>query len=142
MSVYRQLCQWFHWSPSFIPKWLPWIIWVTWGYSKWEISRKLYHWDDNVLNGRLISKLIELLISIYLVIGIFGSDGESGDSYEIPESTPASQGYKNSSLLSTQEQFALHNSKPETPTIQSGEGPSIETLNKTGKINHFVTYQD
>ena len=60
-------------------------------------------------------------------MGILGSDGESGDSYEIPESTPESHGYKNSSLLSTQEQFALQSSKPDTPTIQSGDGPSIET---------------
>ena len=28
----------------------------------------------------------------HLVIGAKGSDGESGDSYEIPLSTPASQG--------------------------------------------------
>ena len=64
-------------------------------------------------------------------MGIFGSEGESGDSYEIPESTPESQGYRNSSLFSIQEQLDLHNSNPDTPTIQSGEGPSIETWHYT-----------
>lgn len=47
--------------------------------------------------------------------------------YVIPSSVPASQGYKFKTLDSTQEQFLKHNSKLETPTIQSGEGDIIET---------------
>lgn len=42
--------------------------------------------------------------------------------YVIPLSVPASYGYKLSSLCSIHEQLLRHNSKPETPTIQSGEG--------------------
>lgn len=47
--------------------------------------------------------------------------------YVIPLSVPASYGYKLSSLCSIHEQLLRHNSKPETPTIQSGEG-SIKSV--------------
>ena len=72
----------------------------------------------------------------HLVIFCGGSVGLSGDSYDIPLSTPASQGYKNNSLLSNQVQFFWHNSRPDTPTIQSGDGPIIETFIKC-KTKHF-----
>jgi hypothetical protein len=46
----------------------------------------------------------------------------------MPSSVPASQGYRFSILDSTQEQFLKHNSKLDTPTIQSGEGSIIDTI--------------
>ena len=59
----------------------------------------------------------------------------------MPLSTPASHGYKNSSLLSNQVQFFWHSSRPDTPTIQSGDGPIIETLIKIVK-QHTLFYFD
>lgn len=45
----------------------------------------------------------------------------------MPSSTPASQGYKGISFFSNQVQLAMHSSKAEMPTIQSGEGPNMLT---------------
>lgn len=56
-----------------------------------------------------------------------GSVGTGVDLYDIPSSVPASHGYKLNSFFSAQLQFAKHNSNPDTPTIQSGEGIIFET---------------
>lgn len=46
----------------------------------------------------------------------------------IPSSVPTSQGYKFNTFVSSQEQFRRHNSRLDTPTIQSGDGSILETI--------------
>lgn len=48
-------------------------------------------------------------------------------SYVAPLSVPASQGYKSTTLLSSQLQSDWHSSNADTPTNQSGDGDNIDT---------------
>lgn len=48
-------------------------------------------------------------------------------SYVMPLSVPASHGYKLTIFDSSQVQSDRHNSNPETPTNQSGDGDIIDT---------------
>lgn len=69
-----------------------------------------------------------LFIKIELRMKFHHPDPEKSlTKYVTPSSVPVSHGYRFSTLDSTQEQFLRHNSRLETPTIQSGEGSIIET---------------
>lgn len=107
-----QSSKWLHCNWARIIKWWSWIVRMICLYATNVIMR----------NGRLVWRLIHNNIQNRLI-----NRDTSLTIYVDPESVPASQGYKSTTLFSIHEQFGRHNSRPATPKNQSGDGSIIET---------------